>query len=70
MDQLIHLMWALKIPHHNGENMDAYSELDWTLVDRVRREGIQDAFGREDIDKFLAGGYPPIKIDLPKLQQL
>jgi hypothetical protein len=70
MDQLTHMMWALKIRHHAGDIVNFYTQVDcmdiW--INRVRTEGIQDVFGREDVDKFLAGGYPPIRIDLAKLQ--
>lgn len=69
MDQLVHLMWSLKIPHHSGDIIDTYSAVDMEMVKRVRSEGIKDVFGEADVNRFLAGEYPPIHIDLEKLRK-
>ena len=40
------------------------------MVDRVHEEGIKEVFGEEDVNRFLGGEYPPIKIDLERSRKI
>lgn len=68
--KLVALTWALNIHHRHSRITMDYGTIDGPLLHAVQQFGLQDMFGEEEINKFLAGEYPEIKIDREKLNSL
>jgi hypothetical protein len=69
-DQLVHLMWTLKIMHVNGSIAADYGDMDFGDVDFIRRNGLAAYFGEEEVSAFLRGDSPGIEVDLALVREV
>jgi hypothetical protein len=69
-DQLVHLMWTLKIMRVNGSIAADHGDMHFGDVDFIRRNGLAAYFGEEEVSAFLRGDHPDIEVDLALLREV
>jgi hypothetical protein len=64
-EQMAAVMWALHIQHTNGCIAVDYSEgkLNPHMVHVVQQYGLKAMFTPAEVEKFLRGEYPPLKVE-------
>jgi hypothetical protein len=63
-EQMAAVMWALHIQHTNGCIAVDYSEkLSSHMVHVVQQYGLKAMFTPAEVEKFLRGEYPPLKVE-------
>jgi hypothetical protein len=70
-EQMAAVLWALHIQHTKGCIAIDYSQgkLNPHLVHIVQQNGLEAIFTPAEVNKFLRGGYPPLKVEGLRVSQ-